>query len=171
MLTSFVSVHHNFTLLYFRKLLIVKSMTTVKRQRKLKWNKASYRDLVTFKLPRKLRGGKVKAKASWSRKTSRSPESARNLFPVKVLQKKGDKIKVHYIGYDKKYDEWKNQCDIETITDNVTSKVTSDVANQPPQNVREANDESIVYKPYSLYNDLSVRIKRSIVCSRTASLK
>ena len=105
-------------------------MTTVKRQRKLKWNKASYRDLVTFKLPRNLRGGKVKGKASWNRKTSRSPESARNLYPVKVLQKKGDKIKVHYIGYDKKYDEWKNQCDIETITDNVTSKVTSDVANQ-----------------------------------------
>ena len=96
---------------------IVEGMRTVKRERKLKWNKASYHNLVTFKLlQRNLRDGTVKA--SQSRKT----EAACNLFPIKVLQKEGDKVKVHYVGYDKRYDEWKNQCDIETITEDVESQ-------------------------------------------------
>ena len=111
-------------------------------------------DLVTFKLPQSsLRNGRVNV--SWSHKT----EAARNLFPIKVSQKEGDKVKVHYVGYDKMYDEWENQCDIEMSTE--------DVVSQPEliQNEREAdNDNSIAYKPYSLYKDLSVRIKKSIVC-------
>ena len=38
--------------------------------------------------------------------------------------------------------------------------------------MREADiDNSIVYKPYSLYKDLSMQIKKSIVCSRNASPK
>ena len=140
---------------------IVERMRTVKRERKLKWNKASYRDLVTFKLPwRSLKDGRVKV--SQSRKT----EAARNLFPIKVLQKEGDKVKVHYVGYDKRYDHWKNQCDIEAITEDVVSRPES------IQNGREADiDNSIVYKPYSLYKDLSMQIKKNIVCSRNASPK
>ena len=140
---------------------IVEGMCTVKRERKLKWNKASYRNLVTFKLPRRsLRDGRVKAIRN------RKTEAAHNLFPIKVLQKEGDKVKVHYVGYDKKYDKWKNQCDIEAITEDVVSQPES------IQNEREADiDNSIVYKPYSLYEDLSVWIKKSIVCSRNASPK
>ena len=137
---------------------IVERMRTIKRERKLKWNKASYRNLVTFKLPRRsLRDGRVKVSRS------RKVEAARNSFPVKVLQKEGDKVKVHYVGYDKRYDEWKNQCDIEMITEDMVSQPES------IQIEREADiDNSVVYKPYSVYKDLIVRIKKSIVCSRNA---
>lgn len=85
------------------------------------------------------------------------------MFPIKVLQKEGDKVKVHYIGYDKKYDEWKDQREVEIITDGEV--------NQPESIQEQRQDEPIVYKPYSLYNDLSVRIKKAIICSRTASPK
>lgn len=88
------------------------------------------------------------------------------MFPIKVLQREGDKVKVHYVGYDKRYDQWKNQCDIEAITEDVVSRPES------IQNEREADiDNSTVYKPYSLYKDLSMQIKKSMVCSRNASPK
>ena len=138
---------------------------TCRRQRKLKWNKGNYRELVNFKLPRRDSKNKSK-KLNWKRNVSGT--SARgNLFPIKVLQKEGSKVKVHYIGYDKKYDEWKDQCDVEMIADEPES-IQEQTQNKNP--VPE-EPQSIVYKPYSLYGDLSARIKKAIICSRTASPK
>ena len=132
-------------------------ISPIKRQRRLKWSKTSYRDLVHFKLP--------KSTPTPNRRRKITETSARdNLYPVKIVQKEGDKVKIHYIGYGKKYDEWKDQCDVELITGDEVSQCESAIQEQDELPVQ-------VYKPYSLYNDLSVRIKKAIICSRTGSPK
>ena len=107
---------------------------TCRRQRKLKWNKGNYQKLVNFKLPRR----DSKNKLNWKRNVSGT--SARgNLFPIKVLQKEGSKVKVHYI----KYDEWK---DVKMIAD----KSESIQEQTQDKNLVPEEPQSIVYKPYSL---------------------
>ena len=60
-------------------------------------------------------------------------------------------MKVHYIGYSDTFDEWKDLSEIEDITTEVPSP-----KDQP------------TYAPYSLYHDLSIRIKRSLTCARSS---
>jgi len=61
-------------------------------------------------------------------------------------------VKVHYTGYSKDYDEWKDMEDIEDV-----------MGDESPDQLI-----SFIYAPYSLYKDLSVRIKRSLTCARAS---
>ena len=55
------------------------------QERKLKWNKANYRELSCFKLTKSC--------------TKRSPRKvADKLFPVDVIEQQDGHVKIHYIG-------------------------------------------------------------------------
>lgn len=118
----------------------------MKRPRRIKGNKANYRELIQCRIPR---NGRVRSRAG------------DGLYPIEILDDeqgscdRAGKVKVHYIGYSEDYDEWKDAEDIEDIED-----VTDD----------ESPDQlaSSVYAPYSLYKDLGLRIKRSLTCARAS---
>ena len=68
-------------------------------------------------------------------------------------------MKVHYIGYGEEYDEWKDRNEIENAIGEDT-----DFSN----GIIEA--ETLVgYQPFSLHNELRIKIKRSLTCSRIGS--
>ena len=68
------------------------------------------------------------------------------------------RVKVHYVGYDSAHDEWKEEDELEDISEHQLESPAS-----PPSVL-----DSIV-ETYFLYRDLGVRIKRSLMCSRTSS--
>ena len=71
-------------------------------------------------------------------------------------------MKVHYIGYSTRYDEWKDASEVEDITPSNTTTTTTATRSteQPP---------TVVYRPYSFYENLRVQIKQSMICSRKRS--
>lgn len=111
----------------------------MKRQRKLKGDKANYRELSECKLPRNVN----------SRQKSKLKSKA-DLYPIEVVEtdSENNRVKVHYTGYSDTFDEWKDSSEIE------------DIATEVPANYQPT------YTPYSLYHDLSIRIKRSLTCAR-----
>lgn len=121
-------------------------MATVKRKRKLLGDKTSYKDLVHVELPRDTRTRK---------RTPTVSRRCEKIFPIEIVEKEGSKVKVHYIGYSKKYDEWKDEEEILDGRD----------AGHLAKN--EAN--GLICKPYSLYEDLSIKIKRALTCRRSGS--
>ena len=83
----------------------------------------------------------------------------KQLFPVEILEAENNQVKVHYIGYGKEDDEWKDKSEIETVLgedDNPASGIVE-------------TDPLVGYQPFSLYKELRIRIKRSLTCNRTAS--
>ena len=76
-----------------------------------------------------------------SRRNSQVKSKAVDLYPIQVVGSKdhGNQVKVHYIGYSDTFDERKDVSEIEDIH---------------------------THAPYSLYQDLSIRIKRSLTCAR-----
>ena len=113
----------------------------MKRQRKLKGDKANYRELAKCALPRSI-----------SSRKKRKLKSKAGLYPIEIVETDSeDRVKVHYIGYSDTFDEWKDLSEIEDITTEVPS----------PQDQQ-------TYAPYSLYHDLSIRIKRSLTCARSS---
>ena len=121
-------------------------MGTVKRKRKLLGDKTSYKDLVHVELPRGTRTRKC---------TSTVSQRCEKISPIGIVGKEGSKVKVHYIGYSNKYDEWKDE---EEVLD---GRGVGHLAKN------EAN--GLICKPYSLYEDLSIKIKRALTSRRRAS--
>ena len=64
-------------------------------------------------------------------------------------------MKVHYIGYSKKYDQWKDE---EEILDG-----------RDAGHLAKNEATGLICKPYSLYEDLSIKIKRALTCRRSGS--
>ena len=75
------------------------------------------------------------------------------LYRIRVVEENGDKVKVHYIGYSKKYDEWKNKDELVSL-----EKDNSDITPQPS-----------TWQPYSLYRELANKIKANLHSSRKES--
>jgi len=122
---------------------------TSKRARRLKWGKSNYCDL-------------TKCDVRIGRRAQRKTTTVRNgLYPVEILEACGDRVKVHYVGYSKKYDEWKERGDVEDI-----STRPEDTSTRP-----EPSDTVPLYRPYSFYDDLKFRVKKSITCSLHTSPK
>ncbi len=61
-----------------------------------------YREMVTVELPRPERVGKSNAKRN-------------ELYKVEVLERHGDRVRVHYTGYSSSHDEWRHEDDLETL--------------------------------------------------------
>ena len=85
------------------------------------------------------------------------------MFPVKIVDKEPvrRRIKVHYIGYGVKYDEWKNKTKIEVL-DNYEPLTKETELTTPFQILKEH---------YSLFKDPGVKIKRALSCNRKTSAK
>ena len=74
---------------------------------KRKQNKVDYKQLSDTKLLRVKRVCRQKP-----------DDICDELFPIEILQREDQRVQVHYIGYDTKYDEWKDEAEIECLTDN-----------------------------------------------------
>ena len=66
-----------------------------------KKEKKTYRKLADVRLPR----------------SERIPSKVDMLYPIEILERTSDRVKIHWIGYDSKYDEWRNEGDIESIAE------------------------------------------------------
>ena len=66
-----------------------------------KKEKKNYRELADVQLPR----------------PERIPSKEDTLYPIEILERTSDRVKIHWIGYDSKYDEWRNEGDIESIAE------------------------------------------------------
>ena len=128
-------------------------MESTEMRSKRKLNKVDYKQLSDTKLPRAKRVRKKKPN-----------DICDELFPIEVLQRENQRVQVHYIGYDAKYDEWKDEDEIERLSENEAE------AEDMPDNL-EIESESVgtCYKPLSLYDILRLRIKRAMTCSRKDS--
>ncbi len=98
-----------------------------------------YRDLADVKVPKA--------------KRSAGCGSSGGLYPVNIVQEDGNRYKVHYVGYSSCYDEWKENEEL----------VKLDAAGES-----YAEGDSRV-EPFSLYNELSHRIKASLKSGRKES--
>ena len=122
-----------------------------RRTSRLKWDVANYKELVNShcKIDSRSRQCSVKRQRE-------------KLYPVEIVEQREDGcLKIHYIGYDESYDEWKNEEELEVL----------DKENPPtvePPKAKNPRPEPVL-QPYSLYKDLSFRIKRSLTCNRKGS--
>ena len=60
-------------------------------------------------------------------------------------------MKIHYIGYTSIYDEWRDIDEIEDL------------------DACEKDSDAVSPTPYSLYKDLSIKIKQALSCNRKGS--
>lgn len=98
----------------------------------------NYRELTAVKLPKVC-------------KTSTKDK----LYPIEVVEISGSRGRIHFIGYDNGYDEWRD---------------LSELVNIPP-NPKSCKDNSAnvtihdtPIQPYTLYNELRIKIKQALVC-------
>ena len=69
------------------------------------------------------------------------------LYPLEVIAKDGDRVKVHYIGYSSQYDEWRQSSELETLS---------------PRSGQQLE----LYQPFELHQELAYSIKLALVGSR-----
>ena len=96
-----------------------------------------YKELVTLKLPRS--------------KAEKDRHSDSRLYPVEVIEKDSatGRVKIYYVGYSARYDEWRNDSDV------------VDTSGDVPQPLLSAN--------FSLYQELACKIKLALTSSRKSS--
>ena len=82
--------------------------------------KVDYKDLADIKLPKRSRVT-CRSKASLSASSDQSV-----LYRLKILERNEDRVKVRYIGYGSKYDEWRSSDEIVDLEegDNNEAEVT-----------------------------------------------
>ena len=125
--------------------------TLTKRKRHLKRDVTNYKDLLSVHCPVK-QDKKVK-----TRLKSRREE----LYPVEIVERADDKcVKVHYVGYEDVFDEWKDEDKLEELVQEISSSSPAAKKSKMPVEVLE---------PFSLYKELSFHIKRSLSCNRKGS--
>ena len=78
------------------------------------------------------------------------------------------RVKVHYIGYATRYDEWKDIAEVEDIAPTTTATRSAESL-EPCHSEEQPPTE--VYRPYSFYDNLRIQVKKSLICSRTRSPK
>ena len=71
-----------------------------KRIRKLKLDKANYKELASLKIPCNVKRRKVNSK---------------ELYLVDILEREEGRVRVHYIGYESTHDEWKDEAELEVL--------------------------------------------------------
>ena len=97
-------------------------------------------------------------------------ESSTQLFHLKVIDEDVDKelVKVHYVGYDSRFDEWRLKSDVIDLNKNPQSsndiaEGNSEVTENPEEiivlNGPVGSSMSVISKPFSLYEELAYRIK------------
>lgn len=86
--------------------------------------------------------------------------TSQTLFPVEIVDKEPTKcrVKVHYIGYGVKYDEWKDENELE-------------VPDEHAPTTKETVLTRSSIEHYCLFKDLGIKIKRALSCKRNTSPK
>ena len=85
------------------------------------------------------------------------------LFRLQVIDENSENelVKVHYVGYDNKFDEWRPKSEVIDLNED------SMKGNEVTENLQEVNGHaSAVSKPFSLYEELAYKIKSLLWSSR-----
>ena len=98
---------------------------------------SDYRQLTSLKLPRN------------SRK-----QVAQKLYPIEVVARRESQVRIHYIGYDDDYDEWREADDLVPL-------------NQDDN--RTNTNHTTIIQPFNLHFELGVKIKQALVCGKKQS--
>ena len=88
---------------------------------------------------------------------SKRTSSKSKLYPISVVERDGSRVKIHYMGYNDSYDEWHEVSDIVSPSPEHSSPPGSSQTAQPIQ------------QPYSLYEELSIKIKQLLTSGRKQS--
>lgn len=94
-----------------------------------KKERKNYRALADIQLPR----------------PEKVPSKADTLYPIEVLERTSDRVKIHWVGYDSKFDEWRNEEDIEDIP-------------EPKPGALQIEQ----YRPLDLHKELAYAIKAAL---------
>ena len=80
------------------------------------------------------------------------------LYDIEVLEKRDDRVRIHYVGYSERYDEWRLESEIV-------------VKNSTVQHDTDGGRAMCVTVPYvfSLYRELALRIKQCLTSGRKSS--
>jgi hypothetical protein len=111
---------------------------------KRKNSKVNYKELADVDIPRV--------------KKSKCGRSNNQLFPVRVLEREENRVKIHYVGYTSTHDEWREVSELEYLQGDAEDQESQ--GSVPPQ---------AAYQPHSLYRDLSAKIKQALACGRKTS--
>lgn len=124
-------------------------MSDDRRLRSLK--RVDYNELSDIKLPRE-----KKAKVANSKEADRD-----KLYPVEIVEQDdgNGRFKVHYVGYSSQYDEWRDNSEVVSLDCEHTIQDSMSVP------ASEAN-VSLVLAPFSLYNELSIKVKCALSSRR-----
>ena len=126
---------------------------------------ADSRSRMAEKSPRRIRSKRVinyKELADVKLPRTKRPQRTRShgLYPIEVVERAPDnRVKIHYIGYHARFDEWRDESEIELLTqNNDESENEHDLGSCPP-----------LGHPFSLYHELGTRIKQTLLCGRKES--
>ena len=131
-------------MLLFVEKMAARSKRSVSRQ--------NYRELADVKLPKRSRS--INSSKSTS---SASPETS-VLYRLRVLERDEDRVKVRYIGYGSKYDEWRRLEDIVDLVDD-------DNSDEGDLRLLDSKQLSPVAK-FCLFEELACTIKSSLFSRR-----
>ena len=101
----------------------------------LRASSKNYRELTAIKLPKAC-------------KTSRKDK----LYPIEVVETDGCRGRIHYVGYNDSFDEWRDLSELVDIPSHPSHNSASVIHDTPIQ-------------PYNLYNELRLKIKHALVLS------
>ena len=85
-------------------------------------------------------------------------ENPTQLFRLQVIDEDNELVKVHYVGYGNEFDEWRSKSDVVDL--NEDSLEVSEITASPQEVI------GAVLKPFSLYEELTYRIKSLLWSSR-----
>lgn len=86
------------------------------------------------------------------------PSKEPDIYPIEVVEEDSTQVKIHYIGYSARYDEWKAKEDIINIGDD-----------DPDPNPEDPGPGSVITARFSLYQELVSRIKAALNSGRKDS--
>ena len=87
-----------------------------------------------------------------SKRTSRMNK----LYPISIVGRDGSRVKIHYVGYSDAYNEWREAGDVVTLS-------------PEPGNPSRGSQTPQIIESYSLYKELSIKIKQFLTCGRKQS--
>ena len=73
------------------------------------------------------------------------------LYPIEITEEVEERVKVHYIGYDTKYDEWRSRDEIVQPGSNDSSEKSVPI--------------QLDYRPFDFHKALAYSIKAALKCS------
>ena len=77
-------------------------------------------------------------------KPERCSQPKNKLYPIEVVKKEGNRVKIHYVGYSDYHDEWRDTTDIVPLVPR-------------PGDVRQME-----YKPFDPHAELLFQIKQAL---------